>query len=218
MKITLYYFDLPFWRAEVSRLALYIGNIPFIDYRINDDEYKIFKLEGELPSKKIAPFKQLPVLEVDDKIFSQTGTIARYCGKLSELYPLNNDYEAALIDQILEASQDINYMVTLSSRDKDNDKKKLAREILARKHLPKMFQFLENLISNNHDSVWFVGKKISIADLAIWRLLGWLSSGMLDGVPKDILDPYKNLLKLRKEVYQHPKVHEWMLTKYNKVI
>ena len=53
MKITLYYFDLPFWRAEVSRLALYIGNIPFIDYRINDDEYKIFKIEGETFFRKI---------------------------------------------------------------------------------------------------------------------------------------------------------------------
>ena len=26
-KITLYYFDFPFWRAEVSRLALHLGNV-----------------------------------------------------------------------------------------------------------------------------------------------------------------------------------------------
>ena len=54
MKITLYYFDLPFWRAEISRLALYIGNIPFIDYRINDDEYKIFKLEDKVLKYEIS--------------------------------------------------------------------------------------------------------------------------------------------------------------------
>ena len=165
MDITLYYFKIPFWRAEVSRLALFMGDIPFTDYRIEKQEYDIFKKSGKLPNNIIAPFKQLPVLEVDGKIFSQTGTIARFCGKLSGLYPTNNDYESASIDQIIEASQDINFMVTLSNRDKDPKKMKLSREILATKHLPKMFQFLENLIDKNKKSPWFVSDNITIADL-----------------------------------------------------
>ena len=218
MDITLYYFKIPFWRAEVSRLALFMGDIPFTDYRINKQEYDIFKKLGKLPNNITAPFKQLPVLEVDGKIFAQTGAIARFCGKLSGLYPTNNDYDSALIDQIIEASQDINFMVTLSNRDKDPQKMKLSREILATKHLPKMFQFLENLIDNNKKSPWFVSDNITIADLATWRLLGWLSSGLLEGVPTNILDPYKKLKSMRKAVYQHPKVNKWMLTKYNKVI
>jgi len=218
MKLTLFYFDIPFWRAEVSRLALFIGNIPFCDYRINNKEYELLKKTGELPNKKIAPFKQLPVLEVDGKIFSQTGSIARFCGKLSGLYPSNNDYEAALIDQIIEAAQDINFMYTLSNRDKNPEKKKLAREILVKRHLSKSLQFLENLITANKDSKWFVGKKITIADLAIWRLLGWFASGIIDGVPKNIIEPYQNLKTMRKEVYQHPKVKEWMLKNYGKEI
>jgi len=218
VNITLYYFNIPFWRAEVSRLALFIGDIPFTDYRIENRDYEIFKKSGTLPNNKIAPFKQLPVLEVDGKIFSQTGTIARFCGKLSGLYPINNDYEAALIDQIIEASQDINFMVTLSNRDKNPQKIEKSREILATKHLPKMFQFLENLINKNKNSSWFVSDKITIADLAVWKLLGWLSSGLLDGVPKNILEPYPKLRAMRNEVYQHPKVNEWMLTKYNKII
>ena len=218
MDITLYYFKIPFWRAEVSRLALFMGDIPFTDYRINKQEYDIFKKLGKLPNNITAPFKQLPVLEVDGKIFAQTGAIARFCGKLSGLYPTNNDYDSALIDQIIEASQDINFMVTLSNRDKDPQKMKLSREILATKHLPKMFQFLENLIDNNKKSPWFVSDSITIADLAVWRLLGWLSSGLLDGVPTNILDPYKKLKSMRKAVYQHPKVNKWMLTKYDKII
>ena len=68
MKITLYYFKIPFWRAEVTRLSLYIGDIPFEDYRIEGNDYDKFKKTGELPNKKIAPFKQLPVLDVDGKI------------------------------------------------------------------------------------------------------------------------------------------------------
>ena len=218
MKITLYYFKIPFWRAEVTRLSLYIGNIPFEDFRIEGDDYDKFKQTGELPNKKIAPFKQLPVLDVDGKIFAQTGAIARFCGKLSGLYPKNDDYKAALIDQIIEGAQDINYLVTLSSRDKDPEKKKVARDILATRHLPKWFKFLEDLLKQNTKSVYFVENELTIADLAIWRLLGWLKSGMLDGVPTTILDNYENLNKLREEIYKNPKVIKWMDEVYGKII
>ena len=218
MEITLYYFKIPFWRAEVTRLALFIGGIPFNDYRIRGKEIDNLKATGLLPNKQIAPFKQLPILVIDGKIVAQTGAIARLCGKLSGLYPKDNDFEAAQIDQIIDAAQDINYLVTLSSRDKEKERLELARKILATKHLPKWFQFLENLLEKNNESNFFVGNKISIADLAIWRLLGWLSSGLLDGVPTDILEPYRRLKKLREEVYNHNKVHEWMIKIYGKVI
>ena len=218
MKITLYYFKIPFWRAEVTRLSLYISDIPFNDHRIEGDEYDEFKKTGKLPNGKIAPFKQLPVLEVDGKIFAQTGAIARYCGKLSGLYPKDDNYKSALIDQIIEAAQDINFLVTLSGRDKDPEKKKVARDILATRHLPKWFQYLENLNKQNEQSIYFVGKDLTIADLAIWRLLGWLTSGLLDGVPTKILDIYPNLIKLRKEIYKNPKVIKWMDQVYGKII
>jgi len=218
MKITLYYFKIPFWRAEVTRLSLYIGDIPFEDYRIEGNDYDKFKKTGELPNNKIAPFKQLPVLDVDGKIFAQTGAIARFCGKLSGLYPKNDDYKAALIDQIIEGAQDINYLVTLSGRDKDLERKKIARDILATRHLPKWFRFLEDLLKQNTESIYFVGGDLTIADLAIWRLLGWLKSGMLDGVPTTILDNYENLNKLREQIYKNPKVIKWMNEVYGKTI
>ena len=218
MKITLYYFKIPFWRAEVTRLSLFISDIRFNDHRIEGDEYDEFKKTGKLPNGKIAPFKQLPVLEVDEKIFAQTGAIARNCGKLSGLYPKDDDYKSALIDQIIEAAQDINFLVTLSGRDKDLEKKRVARDILATRHLAKWFQYLENLNNQNDQSVYFVGKDLTIADLAIWRLLGWLTSGLLDGVPTNILEPYSNLIKLRNEIYNNPKVIKWMDQVYGKTI
>ena len=218
MEITLYYFKIPFWRAEVTRLALFIGDIPFKDYRIDGKEIDNLKATGLLPNNQIAPFKQLPVLDVDGEIIAQTGAIARFCGKLSNLYPKNNNLEAAKIDQIIDAAQDMNYLVTLSGRDKEKDRLELARKILSTKHLPKWFQFLENLLEKNKESNFFVGNKISIADLAIWRLLGWLTSGLLDGVPTNILEPYEKLKKLREEIYNHPKVNEWMMKTYGKII
>ena len=102
MEITLYYFKIAFWRAEVTRLALYMSDIPFNNYVIEGRERDDFKKTGILPNNKIAPFKQLPVLDVDGKIFAQTGAIARFCGKLSGLYPKDDDFAAASIDQILK--------------------------------------------------------------------------------------------------------------------
>ncbi len=214
MKLVLYYFSIPFWRAEVTRLTLYINNIEFIDYRISETEYEIFKNNGKLPNGMIAPFRQLPVLEVDGKLIAQTGAIARFCGKLSDMYPKDDDFNSAKIDQVIDAAQDINYIITISGRDKNPDKKIEARKRLTTIHLPKWFQFLENLLNENSQSNWFVGKDMTIADLAIWRLLGWIISGKLEGVPTTVLNSYKNLIQMRKQVSQHPKVKEWMLKKY----
>ena len=218
MKLILYYFSIPFWRAEVTRLALYMNDIEFVDHRISDTERDQFKKNGQLPNGMIAPFRQLPVLEVDGKIVAQTGAIARFCGKLAGMYPSDNDFNAARVDQIIEAPQDINYIVSISGREKNLEKKIIARERLTKVHLHKWFQYLENLLIENNESDWFVGNSMTIADLAIWRLLGWLTSGLLDGVPKSVLDPYENLIELKSKISQHPKIKEWMLTKYGKEI
>ena len=53
MKITLYYFKIQFWRAEVTRLSLFIADIPFDDHRIEGDEYDEFKKTGKLPNVKL---------------------------------------------------------------------------------------------------------------------------------------------------------------------
>ena len=72
MEITLYYFKIPFWRAEITRLALFLGDIPFNDYRFESHDTDLLKKDGKLPNGQIAPFKQLPVLDVDGEIFAQT--------------------------------------------------------------------------------------------------------------------------------------------------
>ena len=83
MKIRLIYFNIPFWRAEVSRIALYIGDIPFEDVRIKGDDFSYIKENGKMKDGTIIPFRQLPVIEVDGNIIAQTASIARFCGKLS---------------------------------------------------------------------------------------------------------------------------------------
>ncbi len=77
---------------------------------------------GLLPNGKRVPFHQLPVIEVDGKIIGQTGAIARYCGKVSDLYS-DDDFNAAKIDQIIDAATDITNLVSPTIREKDEQKK-----------------------------------------------------------------------------------------------
>ena len=213
--IKIYYSHTPFWRAEVLRVSLFIKGIPFEDTRVSREEFVHLIKTGFLPNGKRAPFHQLPVIEVDGKIIGQTGAIARYCGKVSNLYS-DDILLAAKIDQIIDAATDITNLVSPTIREKDQIKKMEDRKVLVNKLLPRWFRYLENLLSENN-STWFV-EKMTIADIAIWRLLGWLTSGIIDGIPTSIVDDFPKLKNIHHQVHTHPKVQEWMLKTYGKEI
>ena len=213
--IKIYYSHLPFWRAEVLRVSLFIKDIPFEDVRVSREEFIHLIKTGFLPNGKRSPFHQLPVIEVEDKIIGQTGAIARYCGKVSNLYS-DDMLKAAKIDQIIDAATDITNVVSPTIREKDQEKKMEDRKVLVNKLLPRWFRYLENLLSED-DSTWFV-EKMTIADIAMWRLLGWLTSGIIDGIPTSVVDDFPKLKNIHHQVHTHPKVQEWMLTTYGKEI
>ena len=213
--IKIYYSHLPFWRAEVLRVSLFIKDIPFEDVRVSREEFIHMIKTGFLPNGKRSPFHQLPVMEVDGEIIGQTGAIARYCGKISNLYA-DDMLKAAKIDQIIDAATDITNVVSPTIREKDQEKKMEVRKVLVNKLLPRWFRYLENLLSED-DSTWFV-EKMTIADIAMWRLLGWLTSGIIDGIPTSVVDDFPKLKNIQHQVHTHPKVQEWMLKTYGKEI
>jgi len=214
--IKIYYSHTPFWRAEVLRVSLFISNIPFEDVRISREEFINMIKTGYLPNGKKVPFHQLPVIEVDGEIIGQTGAIARYCGKISNLYS-NDNINAAKIDQIIDAATDITNLVSPTIREKDEQKKVEDRLLLKNKLLPRWFRYLENILLES-TSDWFVENKMTIADIAMWRLLGWLISGIIDGIPTTIVDSYPKLKNIHTNVHHHPKVQEWMIKTYGKEI
>jgi len=206
MKISLIYFDFPFWRAEIARLSLFIGNIEFEDVRITSDEFQRVKSDGQLDNGIKIPFNQLPCLVVDKVSIAQTGGIARFCGKLANLYPQNNNLEAAKIDQFIDMATDLTVLVAST---KVEDRENLVIGELSRK-LSILNKSIE--LSNNY----LVNNNISIADIAIWRLMGWLTSGSLDGIPLDLLKEHENISKICLLVDKHPKVNEWIKNTYPK--
>jgi len=215
MKIVLYYFDFPFWRAEVARLALHLGKLngfdcDFEDHRIKDR--KEWLKEGK------APYGQVPVMEVDGKIIAQTGAIARFCGKMSGMYPtgggIDDHLVCAKIDEVIDTCTDITNLIAGTFRFTDEKEKLAARGQLCTDKFPMYFKAMEDILKENGSNGFYAGPKMSIADIAVWRLLGWFKKGVLDGIPTEIFDSYPLVLKHYNDIGADSAIKAWMESHY----
>ena len=57
---------------------------------------------------------------------------------------------------------------------------------------------------------------MGLEDIAIWRLMGWLSSGTLDGIPTTILKKRPKIQRVCQNVDANPKIQEWVQLTYQK--
>ena len=215
MNIKIIYFNFPFWRAEVARISLFIGNVLFEDKRITGDDFSLIKESGEMKDGTKVPFSQMPVLVIDGEIIAQTGAIARVCGKLGGLYP-EDIIKAGQVDQIIDAATDINILFRPSMKENDPVKRKEMRIELSNNDLPRYFGYLDYLISQNNSN-YFVGDEMTIADIAIWRLIGWIASGVIDDIPQTIINKFTNLKNLCLLVNKDKNIKEWVSKTYNEV-
>jgi len=201
MQIRLIYFDFPFWRAEASRIALTMGGVAFEDVRPNRAEFIEMKSSGALP------YGQLPVLDVDGERIAQSVAIARFCGKVSGLYPASDLVAAARVDELLDTATQVTALFASSMREKDPQKKMEMRRRIAEGSLAKTLGFLEARLGERD---YFVEDRITIADLVIWRLLGWVNGGIIDGIPEGILADYAGLQAHSDRVGREPAVAQCM--------
>ncbi len=213
MNVTLIYLDNPFWRIELARIPLFIGDISFNDKRITLEEFRSAKETGFLKDGTKLPFHQIPCLVVDGVSIAQTGAIARFCGKLSGLYPSEDSISCALIDQFIDFVTDLTNLVYIPlSSPLTEDEKIQHRRILAEGELKRKLDMLEDNISVNQ--TWIVGKEMTIADIAIWRGIGWLASDLVAGIPQPYFVNYPKITKIFKNVDNHPKICEWVKKTY----
>ena len=213
MDLKIIYFDLPFWRAEISRLPLFIANIKFDDVRPSGDDWDYAKENGKMKDGTIIPFRELPVLNINGQSIGQTMAIARICGKLSGMYP-EDIVEAGKVDQIVVAVENINALLSPSMKESDPIKKKAMRKELTSNELPTYFGYLQDILSSNN-SDWFVGDNMTIADLAVWSLLGWIASGVIDDISVEVIQRFEGLVKLYNQINKNPRVREWKIMTYD---
>jgi len=204
MELRLIYPDFPFWRAETSRLALFIGGIEFEDLRPSREGIAKMKADGTFP------FGQFPILQVDGKTLAQTGAIARFCGKLGGLYPSEDEFAAAKVDEVIDLATDITNQMQPALRENNPKLRTEMRRELSNNILPSWLGFLEILLQDNGDTGFFVGDSLSVADLAVWRLCAWISEGIIDDLSVNLLDEFPLLTVHQSQISNLPKVVEWI--------
>ncbi|GMF15172.1 unnamed protein product [Phytophthora lilii] len=198
--IKLTYFDAA-GRAEVPRLVFYIGGVPFQDVRINYEQFSAMKAA--------LPLGQVPTLEVDGEVFTQSHAIMRYAGRLGGLYPVSAPYLALKIDELLHAMGEVEEKMGPSFRESDVDKKKAMREELASVTLPRYAALIEARLEKMKQIPAFETKEVYVHEVAIYALVKALRAGYIDFIPTNVLDDYKLLNETHEKVANHPKVKEW---------
>jgi prostaglandin-H2 D-isomerase / glutathione transferase len=195
-KLKLTYFDFDGGRGEPARLALTLGDVAFEDHRIPGPEWP--------KHRDTMPFRAMPVLEVDGKVLTQSNTINRYVGRLAGLYP-KDDWQATVCDEIMDATEDISSRIGATIAMGPDDKKK-TREALAADALPRHFETLQARLQAGGGE-YFAERRLTVADLKVFMLVRWVRSGVLDHIPKDLVDRSAPLLvKHFERVSSHPKI------------
>jgi prostaglandin-H2 D-isomerase / glutathione transferase len=195
--LRLRYFPFP-GRAGAIRDALNIGKVAFEDDFVPPEQFNERRASGEFP------FGGLPVLDVETTTgkycSAQSNAILRFVGRLASLYPVDDLIQALKVDEAMDAGEDINQLMGPSLHENDVQKKMAMRKELAEKTLPEWATYLERLIISNGSTGFIVGNALTVADLKLYWIVDWLTSGILDGIPTELFDACPNLTAWRKNV------------------
>lgn len=194
-QVTLSYFDLAASRGEECRLALILAGVDFVDDRISQKDWPA--------RKERTPFGAVPVLTVEGQgELAQSNAILNYIGSKYDLRP-SDPFQAAWHDSVMESVEEARIKIWTALRQgSTEEEKKLVRKELVEGPITTWAGQVERQIRGP----FLCGEKIQVADVKLWSLVQWLTSGVIDFVPVDVLAPYKKLLGVHENVAAVPKV------------
>lgn len=191
------YFDSPTSRGEECRLAFSVAGVDFEDHRIPRDAWPALK--------PTTPFGSLPVLELAGKpAVSQSNAILAHIGRRYGLLPAD-EWESLRLESLLSAVEDLRHAIGRTFGIKDPEE-------LAKKRAELVDGPIKTWAANMEKQIvgpFAAGDAISVADVKLFVVLGWLKKGVLDHVPPDVTAPYPKLEKVWKSVAEHPRVVAW---------
>jgi len=192
------YFDLR-GRAELTRLVFALAGTEYEDCRINGEEWQKLK-----PSVATGA---LPTLEVDGVVLNQSMAIARYAAAQFKLGGSTN-LEAAQCDGVIETFVECQNSISgpIFAEKDETKKAELKKSLFAEKAKPTSAILEKMLVTNG--GVVFVGKTITVADLALYAFM----DGMCGFLGEDVANfsDYPKLCALKEKVANDPKIAAWL--------
>jgi glutathione S-transferase len=196
-KPKLTYFDSPTSRGEECRLALFVAGVDFEDNR--------FQRASWAALKPTTPFGAVPVLEMEGKPpVSQANAILGYVGRRFGLLPAD-EWEAFRLESLVEATEELRMKISATFGITDAVELQRRRAELVEGPIRQFGAAMERQVTGPFAS----GAAISIADIKLFVVVGWLNKGVLDHIPANVLAPFPKLQAVFANVAAHPKVVEW---------
>ena len=140
---------------------------------------------------------------INNKKFSQTHTLAKFCATRASLYD-TNELKILVIDQVLDWANEITTHIAPSiraaMREKNYTKSIKLRKDFIENDLIVWFSYLEDLLKNSSLNKKFFTDKFSVADITAWRVIFWFCSGKLDLINPSFLNETPTLKKYYDEI------------------
>jgi glutathione S-transferase len=183
-------------------MCLSFGRVAFEDNRVSYEE---------LYNSGMVVFGTYPALEVNGRPINQTHAMAAFAGKLSGFYP-SDPWHAAKVDEAFAALTDATFCITKTQGMKDlKDKSRVRAQMMCPGgKLHSLLSGLQSLLVDNGRTGLFAGTQVTVADLAVWRAIIWLCSGIVVGVdPEQFAHCFPELVRLYHRVEALPNVQDW---------
>lgn len=198
-KPRLIYFDFAGSRGEECRIALHLAGVDFEDVRVQGSDWPAMKAT--------MPFGAMPVLEIPGKApLAHSNAILVFIGRQHGLHPADN-FDAARHESLMCAVEELRHNLTPTLRIADPEQKRTAREALAANELPTWGSQVERQLG---DGPFIAGATIQVADLKLYMVTRWLTTGVVDHVPTTVFDHCPKLMRLYRAVGAHAGVKAWL--------
>jgi len=195
----LIYFDFAGSRGEECRIALHVAGVDFEDVRVKNGDWPAMKAN--------MPFGAMPVLEIPGKpALAHSNAILVFIGREHRLHPADA-FEAARHEALMCAVEELRHTITPTLRITDPAEKRKAREALAANELRTWGSQVESQLG---DGPFIGGAQLQVADLKLYMVVRWLTTGTVDYLPTNVFDHCPKLLALYRAVGSHPGVKAWL--------
>jgi len=184
-KYTLTYFPVK-GRGELPRFMFALAGVEYTDIQIPYNEWPNVKSDVTR-----FPLHQMPTLQVDNQLIIHSAAIDRYLATEFGFYGDNN-LEKSTVDQICESIDEFRSDVgpiIYHSKEAPEKKTEILQEIFSGNKCTTRLGFFERILSSCNDGkTYFLGDKISFADLKLFMI-----ADMVGGLFPDIFDSYPAL-------------------------
>lgn len=179
------------------------AGVEFENVRVNPEEWFT-----KLKQSGLSPSGQLPILEVDGEILTESKAILSFVAKELGVAPKGN-FQQAQADMLAGIISDLEGKLSTATSQQDQEKKEKGLATANEEVLNKCGYF-EKFLSANSKHGFFIGDKMTYADIVVFAFLNsYFLKGKAEGTPEPLKD-YRTLSAWYELVRTQPKILEWL--------